>query len=451
MYKKIWLLVAITVIAWWSISAQTEVHNAEAGKLSEVLEFNNIKADTLTKLKITGIMDARDFTTLRPAYNTLEHIDISEISISAYTDGEYERWANSIPISAFEDFSVLHTVMLPDPEVSCNPIIDIHLSAFRNCSSLQHIKFPNSLRSISDRAFMNSALRQIHLPDSLKWLGYKAFESCHNITSVHIPEDVNYIGMGAFAICSRLAEITVAESNKDFSSLDGILYTQNKYQLVQYPAGKGEERFVFYPDTKAIQKNAFDGCRLKEIVFPDTIFVSTNDFRTLKETLETVRINYFHTHLLLPNTLKSIYFSDTKIPEWSMDWIYGLDQIDLISKITLYVHPDLIKSYKQSPLFGTHFNYVAWIPTGITDTKKLNFTIYPNPAKADIYFDFAGLSPCSMQIYDISGKLVHSAKLDLSDTTYKTNVNDLHLNRKGLYLVKVNTDKGTIIRKLSVE
>ncbi len=84
----------------------------------------------------------------------------------------------------------------------------------------------------------------------------------------------------------------------------------------------------------------------------------------------------------------------------------------------------------------------------VTFGDKESFSIVPNPAK-----DFATISfsksfdKASIAVYDMAGKQVIKQSLNASTSTYKLNTQSL---KSGLYVIKVNTDKGIYNEKLLI-
>lgn len=66
---------------------------------------------------------------------------------------------------------------------------------------------PYIVNGISGQAFRGSSISSIRLPNTLKSIGYEAFNYCNRLTSVVIPDSVIQIYAGAFAKCSRLASV----------------------------------------------------------------------------------------------------------------------------------------------------------------------------------------------------------------------------------------------------
>ena len=110
----------------------------------------------------------------------------------------------------------------------------------------------------------------------VKWIGGewedKAFQGCTGITSIVIPDSVISIDRSAFFGCTSLAEITVSPDNKNYSSVDGVLFNKDGSELIIYPKGNGRSAYTVPDGVTSISGSAFSGCTsLKEIVIPDSV------------------------------------------------------------------------------------------------------------------------------------------------------------------------------------
>ena len=106
----------------------------------------------------------------------------------------------------------------------------------------------------------------------VKWIGYAAFLDCIGITSIVIPDSVISIDRPAFFGCTSLAEITVSPDNKNYSSVDGVLFNKDGSELIVYPKGNGRSAYTVPDGVTSISGSAFSGCTsLTEIVIPDSV------------------------------------------------------------------------------------------------------------------------------------------------------------------------------------
>ena len=145
--------------------------------------------------------------------------------------------------------------------------------AFADCTDLFDVTLPQYVFEIGDRAFSGCVnLTRITMNDGLKYIGDKVFLGCVSLPEITIPEGVISIGAEVFSGCESLANIWVDEKNLVFSSLDGVLFSNDQTKLIQYPIGR-EDEVYFIPDgVTRIADKAFQGCtKLTDVRFPDSV------------------------------------------------------------------------------------------------------------------------------------------------------------------------------------
>ena len=145
-------------------------------------------------------------------------------------------------------------------------------NAFRNCSNLTSINIPESVTSIGAQAFENcSNLTSINIPESVTLIGYFAFRDCSSLTSITIPESVTEIGNYAFLYCSSLKEFIVDDSNRYYTSKDGVLFSKDITTLITYPNAKASV-YEIPESVTSIVDWAFSGCSdLTSITIPESV------------------------------------------------------------------------------------------------------------------------------------------------------------------------------------
>lgn len=79
-----------------------------------------------------------------------------------------------------------------------NHVTLIKSGAFEKCAALSGLRFPPSLKEIEDRAFFDSGIEIMLLPQGLQTIGKETFANCKKLHSCFIPSSVTSIGDNAF-------------------------------------------------------------------------------------------------------------------------------------------------------------------------------------------------------------------------------------------------------------
>lgn len=198
-----------------------------------------------------------------------------------------ENGLKSISNQMFKDCTSLKNTVLPDS------IESIGRRAFSGCSSLESINLPDSVNTIDDYAFYYcsqiksistsakkignyafsfcSMLESATLSDNLETIGKEAFTST-NLQEIFIPSSVSEIGDMALET-NCIKKISVDESNKYYTSIDGVLFNKSVTKIVDYPNYAEAEFYSIPQSVTAIGSNAFygDNAALKTILIPDTV------------------------------------------------------------------------------------------------------------------------------------------------------------------------------------
>ena len=147
---------------------------------------------------------------------------------------------------------------------------------FLNCKELKEAVLPPTLRRIGtsdpagcpkilgtmtklDGAFEYTALEEIHIPDSVRYLGEYAFSGCGSLQKAVLPEGLQEIGAYAFSWCRALREVVFPAG----------------LQVIRKSAFEGCESLeeaVLPEGVTGIEQGAFAGCRnLRRIYLPDSV------------------------------------------------------------------------------------------------------------------------------------------------------------------------------------
>ena len=181
------------------------------------------------------------------------------------------QYFNGKPVIKISDYgfqySLSQSVQIP------STVIDIGIKAFNGALNLKELDFAEGsrLKTIRWDAFAyNQSLTHVDLPNGLEHLEQGVFYNSNSLVSINLPRTLKSIGPYALTHSRNLETINVADGNRNFTSLDGILYTQNFETLLVYPSGRKNKTYTVHANTKVINNNAFDGASL------ETIFLNEN-------------------------------------------------------------------------------------------------------------------------------------------------------------------------------
>ena len=132
---------------------------------------------------------------------------------------------------------------------------------------------PNSVTSIGSYAFFDcESLTSVTIPNSVTNIGVYAFYGCKSLTSVTIPNSVTSICSDAFFDCTSLKSIEVSDNNKNYSSVDGVLFNKDKTELIKYPSSKTDNTYEIPDSVTSIGAYAFQDCsRLTSVTIPNSV------------------------------------------------------------------------------------------------------------------------------------------------------------------------------------
>ena len=179
-------------------------------------------------------------------------------------------------------------------------LVQIENEAFMGDTSLDIVILPNGVKSIGDKAFANSSIKRIYLPESITYIGNNAFYGCNNIIgyglegtyaseyfkmhSIPFEAEWNASPLGDFSFKSLSS--TTCEIEKYIGSQTSIIIpkvdgTGRKVVSIGESAFYNNKKIsnVAIPDTVLVIKaKAFMGCEsIFEFSFPDSI-VSFEDY-----------------------------------------------------------------------------------------------------------------------------------------------------------------------------
>ena len=335
---------------------------------------------------------------------------------------------NTIGDAAFQNCNKLYSIEIPNCVTEMGEYVfygcdhltfvrihgtihEIKPYSFALCNRLSSIVIPNTVERIGYYAFWYcSMLTFIEIPYSITTITSNAFADCNRLTTItinsntimsnrhlknlfgeqvsiyNIGEDVTEIGHGVFSNCNNLKEINVDSENKNYCSLNGVLFSKDMIEIIQYPIGKIDSTFVIPNGVIRIIEGAFKDCaNLKTINLPISIgyiekeaFYGCSNLRKIDIPDEVTSIGYssfykcinlasitIGNHISKINgyafseciSLKTITSNAIDVPELGNDVFYNVNK----SACTLYVPEESIAIYQAADVWK-EFNPILPLP-----------------------------------------------------------------------------------------
>lgn len=123
-------------------------------------------------------------------------------------------------------------------ELEGKKVSAIGMNAFTGNNVITDLVIPEGVKSLDWYCFNTCEnLETVTLPDSLEFIDSWAFERCSKLKTINVPANVTQINGGAFAQNSSMTSITCDPANKNYVSVNGVLFTKDMKELVAYPGG----------------------------------------------------------------------------------------------------------------------------------------------------------------------------------------------------------------------
>ena len=131
---------------------------------------------------------------------------------------------------------------------------------------------PGTVKTIDYNAFYSAVkLTSVTIPNGVQNINWGAFLNCKGLTSVTIPASVTTIEPEPFGACENLTAINVAQGNKNYCSVDGVLFNKDKTVLHSYPMAKAGDSYTVPAGVKEIENSAFEYSSIKNISLPASL------------------------------------------------------------------------------------------------------------------------------------------------------------------------------------
>ncbi|MDL2314963.1 leucine-rich repeat protein [Bacteroidales bacterium OttesenSCG-928-C19] len=363
---------------------------------------------------------------------------------------------------------------------------------------------PDGVTHIESNAFSNSKLSSINIPDGVTSIGDGAFSSCHNLTSIEIPASVNDIGSLFLLWCSNLKEIIlngipqtmppdafnnindsdinlivpmdlintsedktmwkdfnisgfynieVTVNNENYGTTAGSgSYFQDSTATVTALANEGYVFANWTIDGKEVSTDAVYNFTVTKNVELVGNFVGTNTKLQSLTIIENGLSPMFN-----PEVVEYMVIVDYEteeividaVPEDENATVNGTGEKPLVVGENVF---DIIVTAEDGETTQTYkvvvirTEYVG-IDELTADNEQL--IVFPNPTSGIINIISDDDVIKNISVYTINGVLVKTSGTFLQ-TNKTTSVNIAELPN-GIYLLKIETDKGSLVRKVIKE
>ncbi len=143
-------------------------------------------------------------------------------------------------------------------------------SAFSNCKNLTKVTIGKDVPGIENKAFSNTALTEVFLPESVSYIGAGAFFHCTDLHTIHFPSGLTVLEMEAFkgsSITSAILpdSVTTIEKNcfEDCTALTEVRLGSGITTISNYMFQNctGLKKVIFDGEITHIGVYAFNGCK----------------------------------------------------------------------------------------------------------------------------------------------------------------------------------------------
>lgn len=195
LYRSLIALASIMFLPMMAMGQIVEI-NTGVNQIQVNLLDQGYKPENITHLKVTGIIDARDFRYIRNNISNLEELDLSGITkIENYAGYEGTYTYPGLTSGMGTDRDGYHSY----------PLFELPTQAFSRWVNGRVTGWDDPLPK----------LKKVILPSCIKTIGDYAF----------------YVSRG-------IETISIGEDNLYFKTIDGVLYTKDRKTLLQYPLGR---------------------------------------------------------------------------------------------------------------------------------------------------------------------------------------------------------------------
>ena len=328
----------------------------------------------------------------------------------------------SIGIGAFYSCWGLTTVNFN--ATNCTTMGRYGNDVFHFCRYIATLNIGKNVKIIPDASFISCNITgTLTIPDSVISIGNYAFAACNNVTELTIGKNVAFVGDSAFLACSNIATINSLRDVPPVAALGTKAFQGVPDSIpVNIPCGM-KTYYENDPDWSSAFSNFHEAGSY-------TITVESND-----DDMGTAGVTQQPTCTNNQATIQAVANSGCQFTKWSDNNTDNPRTVMLSSDTTLTA--------------------IFEVASGINEIRLGNISIYPNPVKNELIIENGQLTIINVEITDLAGRNLTPNLSPQERGEFPSsggvrggltiNVSSLPT---GVYLVKINTDKGVVARKV---
>lgn len=309
----------------------------------------------------------------------------------------------TIGVNAFEGCKRLITVAVPYVEgAKQGPVSEVGIGeeAFSGCLLLSSIAISPGVTAIGKRAFFNTHIEDIRLPEGVRTIGDNAFEYCTQLKSVAFPRSLTHVGEEAFKQCYSLGVLDLPSGVQSIG-VDAFSDCSALYSINVDPANtvyrSSGNCLIHLPSSTLIL-----GCNASSI--PSDMGITTIGARAFaKCSFPMANIPHGVTHIEKSAFENCSQLSTLRLPA-TLTTLgeFAFSNCTSLASITL---PESLASIEQGAFWG------CWTLMGIT---------IPRATQSIAYGAFSGCASLDSLSVAYGNTVYHSAGNCIIDTAEKT-------------------------------
>ena len=371
---------------------------------------------------------------------------------------EISTSVSNIGRGAFYNCINLESITIPEG------VLYIESGTFSGCKNLVSVSLPKTVTDVSNGAFWGaSSLENIivdldslylysddgvlfnkrdkriitypagkkdttySIPEGVLEIGKYTFYECNYLKNILISESVTSIEDNVFYGCINVEKIEVEPGNKNYISINDILYSKDKSKLIYFPANKNVKTLVIDENVKNIAFNAFEKCNyIEDVTVPEGVIYA--GFQNFRYCINLKKVS-------VPKSLKSSI----------CEWFWGSDNLEVIN-----YNGTLSEWYEIDGSYG----YNDHVKIKCTDTE-LNPFIPSSYTQEKGSTDFDPSSDKSKPYYNNTVKINSTINGDYTIKDSNVTVNSgKNLNITGKLTIENGTlsiEKGGVVTAQNIE